>query len=90
VRPDMRSQHEQLHELNVDSMTAVFITRLVAHTLSAPASIARSSRHSRVFRELMDQALGVRVGINPTVTLEKTATAYDRKHGIKWLSCIAK
>jgi hypothetical protein len=29
-------------------------------------------------------------GVYPIVTLENTATYYDRKPGIKWLSCTAK
>jgi hypothetical protein len=31
-----------------------------------------------------------RIGINPIVTLEKTATEYASKPGIKWLSCSVK
>ena len=30
------------------------------------------------------------VGLYPIVTLEKKATEYDRKPGIKWLSCATK
>ena len=30
------------------------------------------------------------LGLCPVVTLEKTAAEYDRKRGIKWLSCTAK
>ena len=33
---------------------------------------------------------GVAVGINPIVTLEKAATEYDRRSGIKRLRCTAK
>jgi hypothetical protein len=29
-------------------------------------------------------------GINPIVTFARTATGYDSKPGIKWLSCTAK
>jgi hypothetical protein len=35
-------------------------------------------------------ALGVNVGINPIVTFKKTATEYDRKHGIRRVRCTAK
>jgi hypothetical protein len=38
---------------------------------------------------LVEDLLDAHLAMNPIVTLEKTASEYDRKPGIKWLSCTA-
>jgi hypothetical protein len=67
--------------------TAATATRLLIGALGGRRALleARDRVHG-----MPPFAAAVSLGLYPIVTLEKTATEYDRKTGIKWLSCTAK
>ena len=75
----------------VSSPAAVYA---LPYSIDAPAAGGLTKRGillvNKTPRTITATVAGVEIGLYPMVTLEKKATEYDRKSGVKWLSCTAK